>query len=431
MGKSNTKKDRWLSTSIMFFFIIQSANSTLKSIFTELGDAVNSSISALSGIIILLILIKSLKYVFKRHPSTVIRSYLLFILIYSLSIIMNIERGMPVNVLLKESMLWTMIWWLPMGLIIYSIYDSRILYQIMVKWSYLLSVITLLSLIAYFNTLQSLPDGSGNYNMSFSYLLLLPLIIHLNEVFEGRYTKNVLWLVIEAIAILVYGTRAALLCIAVFMIFKVLFGGLSTRQKTIVIFLSSIIVVAFVLNAKILFADLESAGYSSRTLEMFTEGRVSTSEGRDMLRLYSISLIEERPLLGYGLGGDFAVLYEKAYGLSAKSGEFSSLTPHNGVLQLMMNFGVIIGSILSLALILSIFYIRKIKDKDAKTISIILCSIYIIPSLTVGDGIFIKPGIALYIYLILNCYYSNKNKRKIYEYSKHQTEGSQQQLVGA
>lgn len=400
------KVDEKLSFSIIFFFIIQSANSTIKSIFPNLGASTDSMLSMISGAVILVMLLNSMRYVIKQHSKMVVWSYLLFFVVYAISIVMNISWNIPIEVLLKESMLWTMVWWLPMGLVVYSVNNKEVLYRTLLKWSYALSFITLLSLYAYFNALQ-LNLTRGNYNMSFSYLLLFPLLIHLNEVFEKSDMKNIIWLAIEILAILVYGTRAALMCMAVFMLFKVVAGGLSKRKKIFITFFSAFLVVSFLLGAGTLFENLENAGYTSRTLEMFTSGNISTSSGRDDLRKYAIELIKERPLFGYGLGGEFAVLFEKAYGLSARYHNFSSLTPHNGILQLMMNFGVVVGSVLSIWLIVTIFRINKIKEKNTRTVLIILCSVYIIPSLTVGDGIFIKPGIALYIFLFYNYCYSN------------------------
>lgn len=408
------KVDEKLSFSIIFFFIIQSANSTIKSIFPNWGASTDSMLSMISGAVILVMILNSMRYVIKQHSKMVVWSYLLFFVVYAISIVMNISWNMPIEVLLKESMLWTMVWWLPMGLIVYSIRNKEVLYRTLLKWSYVLSFVTLLSLIAYFDSLQ-LGLTRGNYNMSFSYLLLLPLLIHLNEVFEKMSVKNIIWLIVEVVAILIYGTRAALMCIAVFMFFKIISGGLNPTKRAFIVIFSTVLIMSFFLGAGTLFEDLEKAGYTSRTLEMFTSGTVTSSTGRDELRGYAIELIGERPLFGYGLGGEFAVLFEKAYGLSAQYSNFSSLTPHNGILQLMMNFGVVIGGILSLWLILTIFKINRVKDKNTKTLLFLLCSVYIIPALIVSDGIFIKPGIALYVFLFLNRNYSINNKQYLYE----------------
>ena len=419
----NDKIDEKLSFSIIFFFIIQSANSTIKTVFPNLGNGFNAALSIGSGLVILYMLLSSMKEVYKMHPFVLIRSYALFGVIYIISIIQNVMRGAPIDVLLKESMLWTMVWWIPMGLICYSIKNRLILYRTMLKWSYVLSVVTLLSVYAYFMNIIDVNVemlNRGNYNMFFSYMLVLPLIIHLNEIIDNRNIKALFFFLFELIGILVYGSRGALLCVVSFSILKFLIGGLKTITKFRLSVLVILLVSAFLLGVSAIAEDLEDAGLTSRTLEMFIDGSVSESDGRGSLRTYTMELISERPLLGYGLGGEFSELYSKAYGVPAKPGEYSSLTPHNGFLQLILNFGICVGLIVCIIIVIPILWIRQVRDMNCRILLIILFSVYIVPSLTVSDGIFIKPGIALYLFLVLRwCHDLRKESKEIvYEYSK-------------
>ena len=108
----NNRTDKWLSQSIMFFFIIQSANSSIKTIFPSLADTYGGLISAISGCLILFFIIKSMGFVLIRNRRAVFFSYFLFSIIYGVSLLLNIQRGAPVDALIKESLLWTMIWWI-------------------------------------------------------------------------------------------------------------------------------------------------------------------------------------------------------------------------------------------------------------------------------------------------------------------------------
>ncbi len=430
--------DRQLSFSIIFFFIIQSANSTIKTNWPELGDGINAALSALSGVLILFLLLKSMKHVVKMHKGLVVRSYALFLTIYIISFFQISLRGAPLEVMLKESLLWTMVWWLPMGLIAYSVNDKKILYETMAKWSYLLSFVTLLSLYGYYMNILEIAfshNNKGNYNMFFSYMLVLTMIFHLDEIINQKKKSAIIFFVIELAAIIVYGSRGAFLCIAAYLFLKFLMGGLPAASKVKVGIVVSILSVGFLLGLNIINKDLEEAGLTSRTLEMFTNGRASESDGRDKLRKDAEELIEERPILGFGLGGEFSEMYEKNYGSIAKGEEFSSLTPHNGFLQLMLNFGIVIGLLIGCAIALSVFVIPRVRNKYTKVLLIIFFSVYIVPSLTVGDGIFTKPGIALYLFMVLRWHHDLSNRKKLnqlkYEYSKYQTKGTQQQLAGA
>lgn len=423
--------DRKLSFTIIFFFIIQSANSTIKTNFPELGDGVNSALSALSGIIILFLLLKSMKIVVKSHFNLVARSYVLFTTIYLLSFVQISLRGAPVGVMLKESMLWTMVWWLPLGLIAYSVNDKKILYQTLTKWSYLLSVVTLLSLYGYYINLIELSvtqSGKSNYNMFFSYMLVLTMVLHLNEVIDSKKKLAAFFCVIELAAIIIYGSRGAFLCIAAYFVLKFLMGGLKTRSKVKLSIAVGMMAAIFFIGINALNKDIEDVGLTSRTLEMFTEGRASESDGRDKLRKYAIELIEERPFLGYGLGGEFSEMYEKNYGSISRGEEFSSLTPHNGFLQLMLNFGIVIGLLVGSIIALSLLVIPHVKNIQTRELFIIFFSLYIVPALTVGDGIFTKPGIALYLFMVLRWHHDVKQKRMLSqfknEHSKFETKAS-------
>lgn len=405
----NTEEiDYQLSISVIFFFIIQSANSSIKTLFPDLGDGINAALSGLSGILILVLLIRSMKIVTKLHTWLAVRSYLLFLVVYFISIFQNILRGAPLSVLISESMLWTLVWWLPMGLIAYSVNDKHILYRTIVKWSYLLSVVTLFSFIAYVqNIIQVNVEmlNRGNYNMFFSYMLVFTLIIHLNELIDQKRKRVIPWCLVELVAILSYGSRGAILCLVSYLLLKFLMGGLRSSQKLRVLSFVSFLGIAVFLWGGSIVEDMDDIGMTSRTLEMVSGGDVAVSDGRDDLRKYTLELIAERPLLGYGLGGEFYELYQKAYG-PAIDGDFSSLTPHNGFLQLFLNFGVLMGSLIGLAILYTIILICRVRDYDTKTILIILASVFVVPSLTVGDGIFTKPGIALYLFVFMHWYHN-------------------------
>lgn len=299
LNVNNNRTDRWLSQSIMFFFIIQSANSSIKTIFPSLADAYGSLISALSGCLILFFIIKSMVFVLRRNRSAVFFSYFLFSIIYGVSLLLNIQRGAPVDALIKESLLWTMIWWIPMGLMVYSIYNKSILYEQMIRWSYLLSVVTMTAMVSYVTNILTLNMESlnrGNYNMFFSYMLVLPLILHLNEIVEKRYKWNVVFFIFEFFAILTNGSRGALLCVGGFLLLKFLFSDMRAEKKLRFAFITIIGVSVFYFGSQKLFEDLSDYGITSRTLEKIAGGSGTESDDRWILYGYAVDFIKERPI---------------------------------------------------------------------------------------------------------------------------------------
>lgn len=407
------KNDIVLSNSIMFFFIIQSANSSIKTIFPDLAESYGGLMSAMSGLLIVFFLFKSLLIVWKRNVRAVVVSYLLFSVIYSVSLFLNISRNFPIDALISESLVWTMLWWIPMGLIIYSVRNKTILYEQMVKWSYPLSLVTMTAMISYVSNIINLNMSNltrGNYNMFFSYMLVFPLVIHLNEITNRKFKWNIIFFIVEFLSIVVNGSRGAFLCIGGFLLLKVFLGKISAASKLRIALLSLAAASAIYLGSQLIFSELESYGITSRTMEKIASGEGAESDDRWEMFGYAIDFIKEKPILGYGLGGDFHVMYQKVLGTAPLNAKDASLTVHNGFLQILMCFGVFFGAIAIFIFWRPLFLFPKIKDADTRMIMVILFSVFIIPNFATGDGIFVKPGIALYIYLFYNWYNHRKQK---------------------
>ena len=98
-----------------------------------------------------------------------------------------------------------------------------------------------------------------------------------------------------------------------------------------------------------LFLEIEKIGIKSRTLFLLLEGKISSDSGRKDIYNVIINKIYESPLIGSGLYADRTIL-------GGTSGAYS----HNLFLEVYLNFGIIIGSILLLYLFLKtiITYIK-------------------------------------------------------------------------
>ena len=96
----------------------------------------------------------------------------------------------------------------------------------------------------------------------------------------------------------------------------------------------------------------------SRTINKLENGSISGNSNRTEIWSLTLEMISERPIFGWGLGGEY-------YTLGKRFGDHiidNSSTPHNGILQLWVNFGVFLGSGFILLIILPYFQIFKIKD---------------------------------------------------------------------
>ena len=401
MNKTDIQIDKQLSFYVIFFFIIQTLNGSIKTILPFLTRGLQSNISLMSGALLLVVMVKNLKYVYRRSGKVFLIAYYIFLLLYAISLAQNMMRGDPVDLLIKDSASWTFIWWIPMGLFVYSVQDKDILYKILLKGSYFISIIVLLSVFPII-VLENILLYGKEYNMFFSYMLIFPLILHINEYFKTKKISLLIIGIVELSVLILYGSRGVLLCVLSFFILKIAYGQIPFSKKVVAVIFFTFTLVLFIKFSEPLLQVLHDFNLSSRTLEKLATHQMES--GRNYVWESGIELIKERPLLGYGLGGEF---YQMTYEASKLLGtgippKISDLTPHNGFLQLMLNFGVIFGLLIGIFIVSSILIVKKIIFSSYKDLLIITYSVFIIPAMTVGDGIFVKPGIAIYVFLLLS-----------------------------
>lgn len=388
--------DKKLSFGVMFIFIIQALNLFIQTVLPEDSFLVSySSIICASSASI--VIYKNLKIVYRKNYHLLKKSYMLFFGLYLISVLYSIYRNEPVISILKDSALWTFFYWLPTGLFAYTISDKRILLSKIYRLSFVITAL-MLSIFAWYILIGSKNDAV-DYNMQFSYILVFPLIIHIDKILRKFSSKILILVIIEFAAILLYGARGSLFCIASFFILKFLFSRNTAKQKFIYILVLLVAIgTMFLINNNM--SVLSNFGLNSRFLSYASEGEVTFTSGRDIVWLEALSMIQNRPLLGYGIGGEY-------YEMSIRMDKYlfndylviSSTSPHNGFLEMIMCFGYPIGIIVSLYILSRLKAVKIIADDQLKCFLLILFSVYIVPSFTVGDGIFIKSGIALFIFL--------------------------------
>lgn len=132
---------------------------------------------------------------------------------------------------------------------------------------------------------------------------------------------------------------------------------------------------------------------------------IAQSDARDELRAIAMQMIDERPILGWGIGGE---CYTMGMKYSAGSELSVGFSPHNGVLQHMLYFGVFLGNLVNFLLILPLFKLHKIRDQYRHGLILICGSAYFITTLWTSCDILLKPAVAIYLYL---SYYNMKQIR--------------------
>ena len=401
-GSINFSKDDILfSNTICFYFVFIAGNYTLKTIFGNIGTV--NSIYYLSLAILLFIIMKSLRNLINKHGRIVVNSFALFLSLFVISIISNSIENRPIDLIIKDVVLWNIGLWIPLGCCVYAIEDKHVLYDRLIKSSYIIDIFLFFSFVFRRTTTES---GLASYDMTFGISLTLAIIIHLSLFIRSRKTLILIMIILEMAALLLYGNRGVLLSVLFYLLYKTVFEGKNKLLATTVV----LSIVAFVMFSDTILLSLSdfllSHNIQSRSLSMLANNTLAESSERDDLRLISMQLISEKPILGWGLGGEFYEIAKRYAG--ATTDVTSSFNPHNGILQNLVEFGMIGGTIASLSCVYPLLKLRAIKDDITKELLLVFGSYSIITRVVSAAGFFTHPEVAVFLYL----FYSERKKKK-------------------
>lgn len=403
MNNYEIKTDKKIAFASFYYFLASAINSTIKVVIPGVS-AYAGMISAITGVSILFFFAIGLPTVWKRSKSILIKSYIIFGILYFISIALSILRGDPIDLILSGSAFLTFAWWIPVGVYACSVSDPKVLYDVFLKGSYYLSAVLLMMFV--FHPLNVY--GETGYNMYFGTSIIVPALFHLNEILRKRKLFVLLFFLIELATILIYANRGVLASILFLVVYVFFFRSKNAGKKVF-----SFAVIGFTALLLLVFQDqilnyllgvLDGFGIQSRTLSMMLGSSfMSDSSNRDLIWDQSIHMIEQRPLLGWGLGGEF-------YEMARLSGDAdiidNSFNAHNAFLQNFVNFGILGGLVASFIFIKPYFDIRRFKNTHLNDM-ILICGAAIVPCFISAAGLFVKPIAAIFVYL----YYTYNKKR--------------------
>ena len=198
-------------------------------------------------------------------------------------------------------------------------------------------------------------EYASSYNMNYGYTLLLFVCCFLYCAFERGKLRYLLLGGAGIFMILCGGSRGPMLDVAIFLAIYTVLRFRRSRRK--ILFLTGLTVSGGT-AAKLwrpfltgLNDMLPQWGLHSRTLNMILDGTVARNNGRDVFWEASVKMIRDRPL-GYGAMGARHVL----------CGIHIVGHPHDLFLELIIEYGVVIGPLiilLMLAASLRIFLRRR------------------------------------------------------------------------
>lgn len=260
--------------------------------------------------------------------------------------------------------------------------NYKILYEIMKKFSI---VVILVSFIIF---LFDLSLGTTVQYMVFSYNMLPHSLFLLFVLFEEKKIIFGCIGVLGSILIFIGGARGpaliTLVSLFIFLTFKnENFIG-KIKKLTIGIVILIVVIIYFENILNILYDFLLDIGYNSRTLLKLLENSFLDSSGRNIIYR---NLIKSFNIAGYGIYGDRALIGTYA---------------HNIFIEIIIDYGVIIGIPLILILFRYLYLAITVKDKILLMLTISFFASGVLKLLITGSYLNQEPSLYIIIALGVN-----------------------------
>lgn len=251
---------------------------------------------------------------------------------------------------------------LPAMIYCFALRDYEQLRKSFVRMSYIISMFTVFIFVLGFSAIRSY-FSSETYAMSLGYAYLIPILFLVQDYIAEKKIVSLLCGILLMVFVVAYGSRGPLLGIALFSIVY-LFRHLIRKKKLVPLFI--MIVTAIVIMSQyelILSMILKMAlklGINSRTLLLLSYD-LQNDSGRSYIQQPLIREIMAHPLMIRGINADYLLV---------------GIYAHNIVIELLYEFGVILGGamILYLAWCVARTVFSDITDTEKGVCFIFMCA---------------------------------------------------------
>ena len=338
--KLKIDNDELVILSILSSYLILSFQYFLITCFTFSNPSLTKLVQLGSKVLVGIIYLISLPTIMRKNILSLYFSYSILLIFVSLNLLFY-----PGNrIYIKNELFYIFFVTIISFVYSYNIENSEKFYKGIEKISklvLLIGVITAIFIILKDTGYNSM-EIDQKYSMSFSYNLLMPLLVNVNEFVKKMKLLAFIKFVISLFIITILGARGPILCLIIFLLLRFIKIDLEFNTKSIVVYSSLIIfLVILLINFQSILFYLYNfskykIGFESRTLYkmLFVDGVEFT--GRKEIYRSMLEVIKKNPLLGVGFLGDrnYFIPY-----------------PHNIFIEILTQGGVFIGGLVSLFII--------------------------------------------------------------------------------
>ncbi|NDY71998.1 hypothetical protein DO021_10780 [Desulfobacter hydrogenophilus] len=382
-------EDKKISTSLMSSFVLLTAQYFILVYFNLLQSNAAAGIQLLSKIIVGLAYLYALPVVLKRNKTKFFCIYFFAFFIVLINYAIFFENREYIIDLLFPFFFIS----LPTFIYTLTIRNLAAFKETVRSSAYIIFAISLILSVFVFTGKVSF----GRYSISLSYYMLLSTIVFLDCFLEKFSGIALVMALISFLIILALGGRGPVLCIGIYGLLRFFRGLLrffrdnakmTSRRLFFRFSLLGIGAIFLVFLNKILesiYILMLNFGINSRSIMLFRQNEIHLS-GRDIFYEKVITEILKSPLLGIGIFADRRIV-----------GNYV----HNFFIEVFENFGLVIGFVLNLGIILLI--IKSLFTQDEAKCNLIimwLCLGFV--HLMVSSSYLIDIKFWIFIGLILN-----------------------------
>lgn len=381
----NTKEDKKIAQAVVAPIVLLMIQFAILYGFNIVGTRLEDIIQIITKLIVVIIFIRCIGTVFKREGRTFVFTYLTISMII-LTHYLFFEYNRPyINQVIFKLFFMS----IPSFIYAKSIKSEDSLVLAIKRSSDIIFYIGLIIGVLVMGGIINI----GEYSMTYSYYMVFPVTYYINIFINEKKSKYLYMSLIGCTLILAIGSRGALVCIGAYILIesRKYFEEINFKNIIIFLFIAILLIyITFKFDDILIFiqANLEKFGIDSRSIRILLEGGIHTS-GRDDLYNTIIKRVLKNPLIGIGLCGDRVYI-----------GNYV----HNIFIEIIANFGIIIGGIVSLMLIVII--IKSIFNNKSKTLSFWM-AISIIP-LLMSNSYIIDIKFWIFLGVFFNKYINNR-----------------------
>jgi hypothetical protein len=242
------------------------------------------------------------------------------------------------------------------------------------KFLGIIGTITLVSVFTQFFIFDSDFFLNSSYNQNFAYTLLLPSAIFWDKFLKRPSFLSLFFFILSSSFIILLGSRGPLFSLVFFLGLSLLFNDKNFNKIPFLLlllvfglFFYDILIISFESLAN-------SLNLSVRVLNFFRNDNFFQDIGRIKIIEISLRSLIESPFFGVGLFMD-RVLIGKEFGSNFIS-DFSGWYPHNIFIEILLNFGLLIGFFLIFSLLFSFIFLlfKYYKNSTISSLTLIFLS---------------------------------------------------------